>query len=363
MNRRILIPVMAVMFLSLLTAMTCPYCGKEIIVELKKSAAVVPPPEPAPIPVTGWKSAFKLYPNIPVPKDWADASWTVVKDLNNAGKSLVVRGKHKVVYYRCFFTDFKPSGTGNSQAVLVRDSSNIVFYQCKFLDNGNWKSKTNRDIHGLAIVDGSSDIYIIDCVGNHNEGDSVQVNAYFTKNPSQIKRVFVVGNLFSQDRENAIDIKASTDVVVTGNTIGGYHISPDGYSGDGTAVVAGQEKAVRTWIFGNLIMDSSRGIRGSNSKSHTTYYIWDNKFRRIKHDSKDSKALTSQWSTGASIQFWYDAMIYAAGNTFEQCDKQVVMVKYGVKPTLVVDRAKILSDYKKVFGITYTKRNCNHRSK
>jgi len=288
-------------------------------------------------------SSYGLIPNINPSADWR------IYDNLDFALPLQIKGQNYIIYNNCDFSNLQLDGDGNSAAVTVRDSHHIIFYNCIFSENGNWKSITNRDIHGLAIVDGSHHVYVVNSTLYHNEGDSIQVNAYFTKDADSVHDIFIVGNYISEDRENAIDIKASRDVVIAYNKISGYRISPDGYSGDGSAIVAGQEGAKRTWIFNNTIADSSRGIRGSNNKNTTEYYIWDNVFELIHHDTRDNKDLSSQWSSGAAMQFWYYAEIFAANNTYSKCDKDIVLVKYNEKPKLVVNEDIILSEYKNTF--------------
>ena len=128
------------------------------------------------------------------------------------------------------------------------------------------------DAHGISIRAGSSDILVADCHIYRNSGDSIQVTGPeqcgggpASLRPEPARRITISGNRMHDDRENAIDIKTSSDIRIEGNLMWGYRPSR---TSNGVAVTI-HYGSRRITVTGNHIARSTTGIavhRGSMKK-------------------------------------------------------------------------------------------------
>ena len=79
---------------------------------------------------------------------------------------------------------------------------------------------TGRDAHGIQVASGADGVWILGNTGHHNSGDALQGCHGCTANPP--RNVYIGGNTFYADRENAVDFKWIENVVVEGNVFYGY---------------------------------------------------------------------------------------------------------------------------------------------
>jgi hypothetical protein len=119
------------------------------------------------------------------------------------------------------------------------------------------------DAHGISIRAGTSDILIENCHIYRNSGDSIQVTgpeqcgrrpAHLR--PAPARRITIAGNRMHDDRENAIDIKTSSDIRIEGNVMWGYRPSR---TSNGVAVTV-HYGSQRISITDNHIARSHTGI-------------------------------------------------------------------------------------------------------
>ncbi|MGH8165888.1 MAG: right-handed parallel beta-helix repeat-containing protein [Woeseiaceae bacterium] len=131
------------------------------------------------------------------------------------------------------------------------------------------------DRHGVHVPSGANSIWILRNHIHHNGGDGFQACHGCSSNPP--RNVYLGGNLFHSDRENAIDFKYIQNVVVSGNTIHSLVSAPadqrwcfDDGSGcgtfssgsDGSGIVIGSDGGPRNvLITGNEIYDTRNAVR------------------------------------------------------------------------------------------------------
>lgn len=114
------------------------------------------------------------------------------------------------------------------------------------------------DSHGLHSNSGGRYHWILNNEINHNSGDGYQACHGCTEDPPRY--IYIGGNDFHDDYENAVDLKYIEDVVVSQNTMHSYAHTSD--TGTVSPVVIGSDGAsTRPWIIFNEIYDSLYGIR------------------------------------------------------------------------------------------------------
>jgi Periplasmic copper-binding protein (NosD)/Putative Ig domain len=163
----------------------------------------------------------------------------------------------------CAIIDMEVAGpgvdTGHSTAVSL--SSNSAWVGGLIHGFGdNRPNAAEQDFHGIKIV-GNTDVWIIDAEIYDNSGDSIQLG---DASRGSASRIYVSGGYMHDNRENAVDIKDSRDVVVSGVRMEGFRPTN---SSSGVALVL-HDDARDAKILDNIIRDSSIGIVSSGFSGH-----------------------------------------------------------------------------------------------
>jgi hypothetical protein len=199
----------------------------------------------------------------------------IVEGIKLDGAHVRMIGATRGVFRRNEVTNYSP--TSNSSCVQPGGTETVV-YANHIHHNGDPLSTAEIDIHGVAPKEGTSRVWIVDNHIHDNGGDAIQVGSSTAGEP-WARYVFIGRNELHDDRENAVDVKQSRDVVVSQNRIYGYVPPPDG-SDDGTAIVV-HDNPDRVWILANQVSDSTNGIRCSGAQDG--YYVIGNVVWNIRH--------------------------------------------------------------------------------
>lgn len=162
----------------------------------------------------------------------------------------------------CVVRDFEVSGPGTDQshssAVLL--SSNSAWIGGSIHGFGdNRQSAREQDFHGIKLL--TSNVWIIDAEIYDVSGDSVQCG---DASRGSCSNVYISGGYMHDNRENAVDIKDSSNVVVSGVRMAGF--SPTA-SSNGVALVL-HDNAVNAKIYDNMISDTTLGVVSSGVSGH-----------------------------------------------------------------------------------------------
>jgi hypothetical protein len=139
-------------------------------------------------------------------------------------------------------------------------SSDIVVFRNKIHDNGQWQSSAENDFHGVSASGSVRRMWIMENEMYHHGGDSVQIGH---GGGNSVSGVYIGRNTMHHDRENAVDLKEVSDVVVSENTMYGYRSTG---SSEGAAVVI-HYCPINASIVNNLIYDSQVGISSTSLNS------------------------------------------------------------------------------------------------
>jgi hypothetical protein len=143
--------------------------------------------------------------------------------------------------------------TSKGTVSSLATASYVVIYNNTIHDNGPWDGGTENDIHGVTGTPGCHHIWIVDNLMYHHGGDSVQ---FGHTDSNTTHHVFVGRNEMYTDRENAVDIKRISDVVISQNTMHDYVTSS---TSEGAAVVVHYCQSNSNVIF-NTIYNCTVGI-------------------------------------------------------------------------------------------------------
>jgi hypothetical protein len=162
-------------------------------------------------------------------------------------------------------------------------------------DNGNANSLVEYDTHGVMIVPGTNGTWVIDNEIARNGGDAVQIGSDDPTQPIP-QYAFVGGNTLHEDRENGVDIKRASNVIVSQNVIYGYVVRSSS-AGEAIVVHAGPEQV---WIINNAIGSSQQGIVCTGA---TGYYVVGNLIANIHHAPGATYDPNSLWGASGVLTY------------------------------------------------------------
>lgn len=209
------------------------------------------------------------------------------------------------------------TAVGHNAAISISGNaaypvSDVVLFKNAIHDFGDRRSKLENDYHGVLPGAFARNIWLLQNHVYHMGGDAVQVGQAHFSRSQRPQGVFIGGNVLHEDRENAVDIKAAADVIVSGNTMYGYR-STGSSSGE---VVVIHDDPSNVWILFNNIRDGEYGLITTDSTE--TWFI-GNVVHDIHHRSRKWSP-TSLYDPGAAIHFRGDSTGGAVNNTLYDYD-------------------------------------------
>ena len=202
--------------------------------------------------------------------------------------------------------------SGNNSAVVTSGSSsshnnNIVIYRNTIRDHGEWNNNTTNDVHGVKPRNDCDEIWILENLIYHVQGDSIQTGEA-TLSSSYPTKIYIGKNTMYENKENCVDIKGGTDIVVSENIC---HDMLNGASDDQMEGIVTHNSADYTWYINNTIWNTGYGIYASGS---THQYAIGN----VIYSSQGSSSPTSYYDKGYGILFYsVDGSIL--NNTIDNC--------------------------------------------
>jgi hypothetical protein len=151
-----------------------------------------------------------------------------------------------------------------------------------------------------------------------------------------VDNIFIGGNRFHNNRENAVDIKSSSNVVVSGNTMYGFATS----STSGGAAVVVHYNPENVWILGNTISQSEHGIVSTGSQN---LWIVSNIVFAIHHAQQVWQP-ERVYARGSAIHFRGTTSGGVVNNTFYEYDIGIQLARgasgYRIVNNLFVNRSR-----------------------
>lgn len=164
------------------------------------------------------------------------------------------------------------AGTPNGVKI---NGNHVVVY------NNNIHHHQGDDKHGVNIMGGSHDVWILGNRLHHNGGDGIQFCNMCSASPPRY--VYIGGNVIYGNRENGVDLKYCNRVVISRNeiynhwpSVAGVRFCYDDGSGcttgssgsEGESILVGSNgKPGNVWVLFNEVYDSNKGIRLQETSS------------------------------------------------------------------------------------------------
>ncbi|MBB1272542.1 right-handed parallel beta-helix repeat-containing protein [Psychromonas sp. SR45-3] len=223
---------------------------------------------------------------------------------------------HHVMIRKCYGDGGASSGRGSALGVVGLSSTirnqYILFYDNYLHGYGDWVSGAENDYHAMSCTHNADYFWCIYNTAFNCGGDGVQVGrASLTEenNPSRCNFMFIGGNHFYDNGENAVDIKGCNHVVVSSNDCHGE--DPEITSDVGKIVVL-HNNPKDVWIINNKIYDGGYGVSGS---AQTDVYVIGNTVEDIAPSSDQALNTSTGYNEGFAINFTGSKGLHIYNNT------------------------------------------------
>lgn len=223
--------------------------------------------------------------------------------------------------------EFDGPGTdvGSNSAIAVSGLagpgrySDIVISNNRIHGFGDRNARQENDFHGIGVGGNVDRIWILGNEIFDMGGDAVQIGAASVPNDRRATAVYIANNSFYDNRENAVDIKNSQDVIVSHNVMYGFRTSS---SSDGAAIVI-HNNPDRVWIVGNTISRSNHGVVNTGGRD---VWVVSNVFYDIHHASADWDP-QDLYSGGSVIHFRGESGGGIVNNTLYRYDTGIQLAQ------------------------------------
>lgn len=215
-------------------------------------------------------------------------------------------------------------------------ASNIVFYKNTVHGFGNTdRNAKENDYHGIIVHTNVDYVWVLENTIYDNGGDSIQIGTASTADSNRVSHVYVGGNDFSGDRENAVDIKEADNVVISSNIMYDYAEST---SSAGEVVII-HNNATNVYVINNRMHTASYGVM---TTSAINTWVIGNTIWNIHNDPGTSWDNDSLYSAGAAIHFRGDTTGGAINNTIYDYDTGIQLASgsnYTIANNIFLNRA------------------------
>lgn len=234
-------------------------------------------------------------------------------------------------------TEVRGDGTNSSGGAVVTmsDVEYMVTFRTKIHSAGSWASNaTGLDVHGWRPAYGNRYLWLLDSELYHLQADGVQTGNSNNGNPQSESShyVFIGGNLFYENYENALDNKNSYHVIFSSNEVRTHYAAADGGGANNTAIILSNNSegpwTGYHWAINNRIHDSGLAIRDSGSEDDEKNFIvgnvvWDvgTAFVQANNSANRELWVINNTASGSSTAFdayqpGSNASLFLRGNIF-----------------------------------------------
>ncbi|MFW6155217.1 MAG: Ig-like domain-containing protein [Planctomycetota bacterium] len=203
----------------------------------------------------------------------------------------------------------KESLGGNSDSAF---NDNIVFYD-NHVHHNTPAPEDESGLHAICPSGNSRQIWIVDNHMEYNGEDGVQVFYSPAYADHVADHIYIGRNVMHHNGENAVDIKQSSNVIISENLMYGYvPVSfPNGSGSDGVALAI-HYQPVNVWVLANEIYDSYLGMRSNGTDAG---YVIGNLIHDIHPGDDDDYDPDTIWQSSTAIIGWSNPEFHIACNT------------------------------------------------
>ncbi len=201
--------------------------------------------------------------------------------------------------------ELRGSGASSSggSAMGIQDVEFLFSYRMHFEDLGSWETNPqDRDVHAWRPQYDNRYLWLIDSELFHIQGDGVQTGNSSNNGPQEASShyVYIAGNEFYENYENAIDNKNSYHVVLSSNEVHDFFAS-EGMGANSTAIILSNNSegpwTGYHWAIDNHVYAAGLAIRDSGSETDELNFAIGN----VVHDVSTAFL---QANNDPGRQFW-----------------------------------------------------------
>jgi hypothetical protein len=204
-----------------------------------------------------------------------DGDYQVWAHINVANYDVDTHSDRGVIEHTASFatvkhTDFGGDGanhgTGPRAYAPVADT---VVYDLTCHDFGAWQDPSENDYHCIkpASSTASTRIWLLEVDGTRISGDTIQIGTANNNLGTGPSFIYIGGGVSFENGENAIDIKTSDDVIISGHKCWDMDM---GTGSGGGACYSIHNAARRTWVLFNESWGQNDGIAVTQDSGNTT---------------------------------------------------------------------------------------------
>lgn len=193
------------------------------------------------------------------------------------------------------------------------ENNYVVVYNITMSEIGQWDVDDNTDAHGIKFRNNINHAWILDSDISHCQGDSVQTGEGSITGDDAPTHIYIGGNTFYENKENGIDIKDGSDIILSHNTI--FDMA-NAYGDDADEGIVIHEEADHIWAINNRIYNC--GIGMITTISTNTWFIGN-----TIYDIDGSTDPQSHYGLGVGIHFRGNSSGGVINNTIVNCDKGI----------------------------------------
>lgn len=212
--------------------------------------------------------------------------------------------------------ELRGDGTNSrgGSGMSISDTEFLFSYRMRIHELGSWETNASGlDVHGWRPAYGNRYLWLIDSELFHLQADGVQCGNSNNSNPQgeSSHYVYIAGNEFYENYENAVDNKNSYHVILSSNEIHDL-FATEGMGANSTAVILSNNSegpwTGYHWAINNHIYETGLAIRDSGSEAQELNYAVGN----VIHDAGTA---FQQSNNDDGREFWvvnnsvYDAQV------------------------------------------------------
>lgn len=196
---------------------------------------------------------------------------------------------------------------GESDAV----THDIITYNNELHYNGVWDYPSENDRHAQNTGSYLHNIWMLYNNSSYNGGDGVQLS----HGGVDAHNIYIGGNTSHHERENCIDIKTASDIVVSENICSNI-VTSSSSPGEAFTIHYNTENV---WMINNQISEAEYGIALSNNANNM--FIIGNTITDMHEWAGEYHSSTSAYNAATAIQVRGASNVHVENNTFSRVNR------------------------------------------
>jgi len=258
---------------------------------------------------------------------------------NGTPQNNALEGHHGVLRNSEVANVKPPAG---SNAGLFGKGTYMVVYNNKIHDNGNYLNTIDDKVHGIVLGTPNDHWWILDNHIYQNGGQSIQLGQDFSGPDPTLwpHHIYVGRNNMHGDRDAAIDVKQTSDIIISQNHMHDY-VPPPCTTTHAYINMGVKFSAHNVWVIFNESDHGGTGMRANQNNNYlygtttplpSDIYFIGNFIHDIAYSPGPGSVAyspTNAYSDGAAISGWENTNIYVIDNTIVNSQKGISGVSTG----------------------------------